>query len=136
MFLLDTSVLSDGLKLNQFPDLQTWLAKQPASSLFISSISLAELAFGVSRLPDGKRKQDLVQDLNRISQRFSQNILPINVSIAMRYGSHHANQIAQGFNDHPFDSFIIATAIDHDLTVVTRNLKHYQNRGVRVLNPY
>lgn len=136
MYLLDTNVLSDSLKLSQYPQLQTWLASQLATHLFISSISLAELSYGVSRLPEGKRKEDLYGDLSRIAQRFSNRILSVDAATALRYGAHHAAQVTQGLNDDPFDSFIIATALEHQLTVVTRNLNHFQDRGVSILSPY
>ena len=136
MYLLDTNVLSNSLKLSQYPNLQRWLAAQSATSLYISSISLAELAYGVARLTDGKRKESLGNDIEKLRLRFNQRILPIDAEVALRYGSHHAAQIAAGLNDDPFDSFIIATALVYDLTVITRNINHFENRGVKVVSPY
>ena len=136
MYLLDTNVLSDSLRLRQYPELANWLSKQNAAELYISSISLAEISYGVHRLVDGKRKKELQADLLRLQQRFTNNIIPVDANIALTYGKHQAEQVNQGFNDHPFDSLLIATAKQHKLSVVTRNLKHYKDRGVVVINPY
>jgi len=136
MYLLDTNVLSDSLRLRQYPKLANWLSKQNANELYISSISLAEISYGVHRLVDGKRKKELQADLLRLQQRFTNRIIPVDASIALIYGQHQAEQVNQGFNDHPFDSLLIATAKELKLTVVTRNLKHYKDRGIVVINPY
>ena len=136
MYLLDTNVLSDSLRLRQYPKLANWLSKQNANELYISSISLAEISYGVNRLTEGKRKKELQADLLRLQQRFANNILPVDANIALIYGKHQAEQVNQGFNDHPFDSLLIATAKEHKLAVVTRNLKHYKNRGIVVIKPY
>ncbi len=136
MYLLDTNVLSDSLRLRRYPELANWLSKQNANELYISSISLAEISYGVNRLTEGKRKKELQADLLRLQQRFANNILPVDANIALIYGKHQADQVNQGLNDNPFDSLLIATAKEHKLAVVTRNLKHYEDRGVVVIKPY
>ena len=136
MYLLDTNVLSDSLRNQRYPNLTLWLARQPATDLFVSSVSLGELAYGVYRLADGKRKAELLADLQRVRQHFAERILSVDASVALSYGEHQAKQVSEGRNDDPFDSLIIATAKKHDLVVATRNLKHYEARGVGVVNPY
>ena len=135
MYLLDTNVLSDSLK-RRYPELNAWLAEQNSEDLFIGSISLAEIAYGVHRLPNGKRKMNLLTDLTLLQARFSERTLNIDANIALAYGEHQADQVNKGRNDDPFDSFIIVTAKKHNLIVVTRNLKHYEAKGVGVVNPY
>lgn len=135
MYLLDTNVLSDSLK-RRYPELNAWLASQRAEDLYISSISLAEIAYGVHRLPDSKRRTGLVTDLQVIRNRFAKRTLSVDAELALAYGEHQASQVAKGYNDDPFDSLIIITARENHLIVVTRNTNHYENQGVGVLNPY
>lgn len=135
MYLLDTNVLSDSLK-RRYPDLEAWLASQNAEDLFISSISLAEIAYGVHRLPDGKRKTQLLMDLRLIRSRFGERILAVGAEVALAYGQHQAAQVGKGKNDDPFDSLLLVTAKTNDLIVATRDVSHYENRGVGVVNPY
>lgn len=136
MYLLDTNILSDSFKYRDYPQLRTWLKGQCASDLYISSISLAELAYGLHRLDEGKRKQDLLGNLSQIQERFAERVLSVDTEIAMIYGQHQAYQIARGFNDNPFDSLLISTAKKHQLTIATRNEKDFKNRGVKIINPY
>ncbi len=135
MYLLDTNVLSDSLKRG-CPNLTTWLAEQTPENLFISSISLAEIAYGVHRLPNRKRKTGLLADLMLVQTRFAERTLRVDANTALAYGEHQAEQVSKGRNDSPFNSLIIVTAKKNGLIVVTRNLKHYEDRGVGVVSPY
>ena len=135
MYLLDTNVLSDSLK-RRYPKLETWLAGQSVEDLYISSISLAEIAYGVHRLPDGKRKTALFTDLHLVRRRFAERTLGADAEVTLAYGEYQAAQAGKGSNDDPFDSLIVATAKKNDLIVATRNISHYEDRGVGVVNPY
>ncbi len=134
MYLLDTNVLSDSLK-HRYPELEAWLAGQNAEDLYISSISLAEIAYGVHRLPDGKRKAGLLTDLHLVRRRFAERTLAVGGEVALAYGEHQAAQVGKGRNDNPFDSLMIVTAKTNDLIVATRDVSHYEDRGVGVVNP-
>ncbi|CAN5877444.1 type II toxin-antitoxin system VapC family toxin [soil metagenome] len=135
MYLLDTNVLSDGLK-RRYPDLEAWLESQNAEDLFISNISLAEIAYGVHRLPDGKRNSELLTDLHLVRRRFGGRTLAVGAEVALAYGEHQAAQVGKGRNDDPFASLLLVTAKTNDLIVATRNVSHYEDRGVGVVNPY
>ncbi len=134
MFLLDTNVVSDAAKKTNHL-LNSFLASQTKESLFISTISLAEISYGIYRLPKGRKKDALTADLLRMEELFEGQILDLTAKIALEYGRIQAMQVSQGFNDNPFDNLIIATAIVNNLTVLTRNHKDFINRGVKVFYP-
>ena len=134
MYLLDTNVISDAAKKNN-PPLNRFLKAQPSESLFISTVSLAEISFGINKLPTGKKKTRLLAEIIHIKDAFDGQILDVTAEIALKYGQLHAKQLSLGFNDDAFDSLIIATAIVHNLTVVTRNKKDFVDRGVKVFYP-
>ena len=136
MYLLDTNIISDTMKRVDNAGLLAFMAKTDPSLAFMSSVTLAEISFGIHLLPDGKRKIQLQEDLKQLAIDFSDRILDVDGDIAIRYGAFQAQQKKAGFTDNVFDSLIIATAQEHSLIVVTRNEKDFRDRGVKVLNPY
>ena len=136
MYLLDTNALFDSYKDIPNPGLATFLQSQPTSFFYVSSVTIAEVAYGVKLMPVGKRRTLLEKQLADLQQTFSESILPVTTEIALVYGELQASQVKAGFNDYPLDNLIIATALHHNLSVVTRNEKDFLNRGAKVINPY
>lgn len=134
MFLLDTNVILDAAKNNN-QALNKFLDSQNKENLFISTVSLAEISYGIYRLPEGKKKNHLKNGLLKIEEIFSGQILDVTAKVALEYGRLQAFQANQGFNDNAFDNLIVATAIINNLTVVTRNYKDFKNRGVKIFYP-
>jgi len=85
MILLDTNVVSEAMKPEPHPSVRDWLDAQAAETLFLSSVTIAELLFGIGALPRGKRKDRLAAALDGVMDLFSARILPFDTAAARRY---------------------------------------------------
>lgn len=135
MFLLDTNVISElrQNKPNQSPAVRTWAATQQVSQLFISAITILELEKGILALERRTPPQGEVLRiwLNGVRVAFAERILPFNEQTATICASLHVpNPKSER------DSMIAATAIEHGLTVITRNTTDFNNVGVNLINPW
>ena len=131
-YLLDTNVLSDARR-QTFPELTAWLASQVRADLTISIISLLEIERGILQVErrDASAGQHLRAWLEaEIMPAFSGLILPIDVSVARTAaGLHVPDPMPE------MDALIAATAIVHDLILVTHNTKDFERTGIRLLDP-
>lgn len=135
-FLLDTNVVSEWVKLQPNSGLARWMRSEDEDSFFLSVISLAEIRYGIDRMPSGKRRSRLDEWLrSELPVRFEGRILPVNPSIADTCGRiiHRAEVL--GHRIEPMDAFLAATAEVNSLTLVTRNV-HYFTVLKSVLNPW
>jgi predicted nucleic acid-binding protein len=136
-FLLDTNVISEGAKLRPDAGVMDWLASVDEEQLFLSIISLAELRHGVERLDDGRRKSALDLWLtDQLPARFEDRLLVVDAGIADQWGRVVARTQAVGRPIGAMDGFLAATAEQHQLTLVTRNLSDFEASGVRLFNPW
>ena len=137
MILLDTNVISESLKVAGDARVLAWLDAQLIESLYLSTISLAELRFGIAALPAGKRKDTLHNSLEqRILPLFTGRILPFDDAAAGAYGTLRARARAQGKAIATADGYIAATAIHHGLMVATRDTAPFEAAGLKVINPW
>jgi predicted nucleic acid-binding protein len=137
MILLDTNVISESLKVAGDARVLAWLDAQLIESLYVSTISLAELRFGIAALPSGKRKDTLHNSLQkRILPLFNGRILPFDEAASETYGELRARARAQGKAIAPADGYIAATAIHHGLMVATRDTAPFEAAGLKVINPW
>lgn len=136
-FLLDTNIPSELVRPQPEPKVKTWVAAQNMETLFISSVSFGELRKGIFlRLP-GKRRAELeVWIETDLSILFSGRILPVTRSIAERWGVLEAQRQLAERPLHAPDGMIAATALEHGLTLVTRNMKDFDALGVALVNPW
>ena len=86
MIVLDTNVVSEAMKPEPHPAVRAWLNDQVAETLYLSSVTLAELLFGIGALPAGKRKDMLTQTLDGLMGLFRDRVLPFDIDAARRYG--------------------------------------------------
>jgi len=135
--LVDTDVISDARKGDKAnPGVQVFFqsAARDNTGLFLSVITIGELRQGVERirhrgdLPQAKRLEDW---LDRVTTDYADAIIPIDEETAHIWGRLRAPH-----PENPLDKQIAATALLHDLTVVTRNIAHYESTAVRLLNPF
>ena len=135
--LLDTNVLSEFSRTGA-PDRRVdhWLDSQPEESLFASVLTLAEIRRGIELLPASKRRTQLDEWLVDLESSFATRLLPITKAIADRWAVLSAQAQLRGTPLANIDGLIAATAFEHDLTLVTRNVKHFAGLGVKVFNPW
>jgi predicted nucleic acid-binding protein len=137
MILLDTNVISEPLKLNGDVGVLTWIDAQIIESLYLSTISLAELRFGIAALAPGKRRDTLHTSLEqRVLPLFVGRILPFDAAASEAYAVLRARARAQGKAIAPADGYIAATATSHGLMVATRDTSPFEAAGLTVINPW
>lgn len=137
MILIDTNVLSELMKAKPAVEVLSWIDQQPAGQLYISSITVAEILYGIAQLPDGKRKTAFA-DLAKLmfDEDFAGRILPFDTDAAIRYASLAAASEAKGRVADMADAQIAAIAVLYDAPVATRNVRHFDHLGVSVINPW
>jgi predicted nucleic acid-binding protein len=137
MIVVDTNVVSEVLKAKRDPSVVAWLDRQMAETMFLTSISLAELLLGIALLPDGRRKRGLglaVADLtNRL---FSTRILHFDEAAARSYAALVSRARAAGRVIAVVDGQIAAIAVVHGFAVATRDFAPFVAAGVKVINPW
>ena len=125
-FLLDTNAISEWVKPRPNSGLMRWMESADEDTIFMSVISLAELRYGVERMPAGRRRRSLDDWLHReLPLRFENRILPIDDSIAVAWGKTVSRSEAAGRPVSVMDAFLSATAEIHRLTLVTRNVSDF-----------
>lgn len=136
MIVLDTNVVFEAMKPAPDAAVRTWLNDQAAETLFLPSIALAELLFGIGMLPAGKRKNLLDRALTELVELFNDRILPFDTDAAR----HHADLAAaagNGGRGFPTpDGYIAAVAASRGFIVASRDTSPYEAAGVMVINPW
>ncbi len=132
MFLLDTDVLSALPRRERNPEAVSWVEQQRTADLYISVVTVGEVERGITQQQRDNLSfaRDLAQWLDRILSSYGDRILPVDTATARLWGRLSATLGHDGA-----DLLVAATAIEHGLTVVTRNVRHFEPTGVPVLNP-
>ena len=135
--LLDTNVLSEVQRPAPAPKVLAWLDMVDEDRTFISVASIAELRRGIALLDDGRRRMALTAWLAYdLPTRFAERVLPIDHAVAERWGDLMAQSRRSGIALSVMDGIFAATALAHQLTLVTRNVKDFAALGVPLLNPW
>lgn len=136
MIVLDTNVVSEAMKPEPAAAVQSWLNGQAAETLYLSSVTLAELLFGIAALPAGKRKNMLGRALDGLLELFKDRVLPFDTDAARHYAelAVTAKNGGQGF---PMpDGYIAAIAASRGFIVASRDTSPYKAGGLRVIDPW
>jgi predicted nucleic acid-binding protein len=135
-FLLDTNAISEWVKPRPNPGLIRWMESADDDRIFLSVISLAELGYGVERMPAGARRERLEQWLReQLPLRFEGRIFPIDDNVADAWGKTVSRSEALGRPLGVMDAFLSATAEVHRLTLVTRNVSDFPTLKA-IVNPW
>ena len=137
-WLLDTNVLSEIRRLKPEPNVLAFINGYPLAELYISIVTLAELRFGIGQLSIGSaRRAELDQWLTRtIRPMFDRRVLPVTEDIMLRWRILMEDGRKTGHTYSQPDVMIAATALEHGLTVVTRDRSDFDKAGVLVFNPW
>jgi len=133
-YLLDTNVLSELRRKTPNPAVSAWFAIRPATSLYLSVLTLGELRKGIDGVKDAARRLALSDWLQTdMSMFFMGRVLSIDEHVADRWGQLVA---AAGRPLPAIDSLLAATALVHGLSMVPRNAKDFEGLGLEVINPW
>jgi predicted nucleic acid-binding protein len=136
-FLLDTNVISELVKPRPEPKVVSWIEEIDENLLYLSVLTLGEIRKGVAALPQSTRRTALEAWLESgLRLRFSKRILPVDEPVADRWGSLAGQALKDGHPLPVVDGLLAATAIHHNLTLVTRNTGDTAATGVAVFNPW
>ena len=136
-FLLDTNIPSEFSRAQPEPRVVQWLEARAAESLFLSAVTIGEIRRGLAMLPDGQRRTRLEAWFHGdLVIWFQDRILPVTRPIAERWGVLDARSQLRGRQLNTADGMIAATALEHGLTLVTRNTKDFQGLNVELFNPW
>jgi predicted nucleic acid-binding protein len=136
-YILDTCVVSELVRTKPEPKVVQWISQCDEETLFLSVVTIGEIQKGIARLSDKKRAAVIQQWLDsELRERFHGRILPVSEEVALTWGIILGETEQKGIAVSSIDGIIGATAITHNLTVVTRNEKDIIPTGARVLNPW
>lgn len=134
-YLLDTNVLSETIRPHPNAGIKKWFQEVPPEALYISVLTIGEVRRGIEKLEESKRKIHLISWLeNDLPKWFGTNVLPISFEVAERWGYVTATLAPHYLV--AIDTLLAATALTHNLKMVTRNVKDFQVPGLEVINPF
>lgn len=136
-FLVDTNVISEYTKPQPESRVTQWLDRADPESLFVSVVTLGEIRLGIEDLPAGKRRAALEEWLELgLPAWFDSHLLPFTGAIADRWGRLTIAAKKKGISITTADGLIAATAVEHDLAIVTRNVSDFAACGAALINPW
>lgn len=132
MFLIDTDVLSALRKRKRHPEIARWIERQRSADFYLSVVSVGEIERGIERQlrRDPEHAHELGAWLDSLQVLYGERILAVDLAAARRWG-----RLSGLLGHDSADLLIAATALEHGLTVVTRNVRHFEPAGVPVLDP-
>lgn len=136
-YLLDTNCISEFVRAEPDPGVMTWLEAADEALLYLSVLTMGEIRKGIAGLSQGKRRTRLESWLEvELRARFASRILSVDAAVADRWGLLAAGARSEGKSLSTIDGLLAATALQHNLTIVSRNVSGFANVRVQVLNPW
>ena len=137
MIILDTNVLSEALRPSPSEKVLRWLAGQEPLAVYITTITVAEVLYGIEVLPAGKRRSRLAAAVDKIfAVEFAGRILPFDEDAARCFAAIVAGRGAAGRPISQFDAMIAAIARSRRAAVATRNTGDFEGCGIRIGDPW
>ncbi len=136
MILLDTNVVSEAMKPSPEPAVRAWLDAQAPETLYLSSVTVAELMFGIGALPKGRRKEMLAAAFDGVLDFFQPRILPFDTGAARRYAVLAVKARAAGRGFPTPDGYIAAIGAAHGFQIASRDTSAFKAVGLTVIDPW
>lgn len=136
MILLDTNIIAELMRPAPLPAVVEWMNEQDAAELVLSTISVAEIQYGLEILPAGQRRARLETGFRKMAEVFSGRILSFDLEAAAHYGKVMGQRRAAGRPLGALDGQIAAIARSNGAQIATRNVRDFEGCGVEVVNPF
>ncbi len=136
MIILDTNVLSELMRPEPAPRVATWVRDRDRRELRTTAITLAEVRYGMARLPDGRRKQVLLAAADEIFSAFADQVVPVDTAAAEHYAVIASNRERAGKPIAGFDALIAAVCRSRGAALATRNVSDFDGTGIEVIDPW
>lgn len=136
MIILDTNVVSELMRPEPAPQVAGWIRRRDRRELRMTAITLAEIRYGIARLPDGRRKQVLRDAADDIFRAFSDQVLPVDEAAAEQYAVIASTRERAGKPIAGFDALIAAVCRSRGAALATRNLPDFDGTGIDVIDPW
>ena len=136
MIILDTNIVSETMKPKPNEKVLAWLDEQAAETLYLTSVTLAELLFGVAAMPDGKRKNRLLAFIDGLIGLYAERVFSFDMNAARHYASLAVTARRNGRGFPTPDGYIAAIAAARGCLVASRDGAAYEAAGINVINPF
>ena len=136
MIILDTNVVSELMRPEPTPGVASWVRDRDRRELRTTSITVAEIRYGIARLPEGRRKQVLLTAASDIFQTFEDQVLPVDATAAEHYAIIASSREQAGKPIAGFDALIAAVCRSQGATLATRNVSDFDGTGIEIIDPW
>lgn len=136
MIVLDTNVVSELMRAEPAPAVVEWLRQSSSAGLYTTAVTVAEIRYGIARLPEGQRRESLHQAANEIFAAFPRQVLPFDLAAAGAYADVVAGRERLGHPIDGFDAQIAAICRTRTAALATRNTKDFTDTGIEVVDPW
>lgn len=136
MIVLDTNVVSELMRIEPEPAVLSWIQERSGGGLYTTTVTVAEIRYGIARLPEGWRRESLHQAANEIFAAFPRQVLPFDLAAANAYADVVAVRENVGNPIDGFDAQIAAICRSQAATLASRNTKDFIGTGVALVNPW
>ncbi|MBN4055262.1 type II toxin-antitoxin system VapC family toxin [bacterium AH-315-K03] len=138
MILLDTSILSELMRSTPAPEVKNWLLQKTNDDVLVTTaITISEIEYGISRLPEGRRRKDLEDRFAAMTgPRFEFAVLPLDEAAGRLAGRLRSKRESRGLDAGSADMMIAAITALADAKLATRNVKDFTGTGIEVINPW
>jgi toxin FitB len=136
MIIVDTNVASELMRPSPAVAVRDWVREQDARALCTTAITVAEIRYGIERLPDGRRKEGVRAAAAEIFGMFAEQVLPFDAAAAEQYALVVSHRDGRGLPIGGFDAQIAAICRARGAALATRNLTDFKETGVDVIDPW
>ena len=136
MIVLDTNVVSELMRNEPSPAVEAWVRARSANELCTTSVTLAEVGYGIARLPEGHRKALLEAAAKAVFAAFPEQVLAFEAAAARQYGHVVDHRDRAGAPIEGFDAQIASICRAHDAALATRNVKDFADTGIMLIDPW
>jgi predicted nucleic acid-binding protein len=134
--LLDTNIVAEAARgPKAHPGIRAWMGAADESTLYLSVLTMGEIRKGIENVADATSRAALEAFFQQLAHRFADRILVCDEAVAERWGRLTGQSEARNIRLPAIDSLLAATALEHDLTLVTRNVRDFRNMPITVLDP-